>query len=81
MEAGTTTERQPLTPRQQDIRDWIAGYIDVHGYSPTVKEIANHYGWRTPNSAKCHLNPMRKKGYITWQDGCSRTLRVIGGDA
>lgn len=77
----TATERQPLTARQQDVLDWISGYIDVKGYSPTVREIANHYGWKTPNSVMCHLNPMRKKGYITWQDGCSRTLRVIGGDA
>lgn len=77
----TATERQPLTARQQDVLDWIVGYIDTHGYSPTVREIANHYGWRTPNSVMCHLTPMRKKGYVTWQDGCSRTLRVIGGDA
>ena len=77
----TATDRQPLTPRQQDVLDWISGYIDVHGYSPTVREIQHAYGWKTPNAAKCHLEPMRKKGYVIWQDGCSRTLRVIGGDA
>lgn len=77
----TTTERPPLTARQQDVLDWIVGYIDVRGYSPTIREIASHYGWKTPNAVACHLKPLRKKGYITWQDGCSRTLRVIGGDA
>lgn len=76
----TTTERQPLTARQQDIRDWIAGYIDVHGFSPTVREIGSHYGFTT-NGVKTHLNALRRKGWVTWQDGCSRTLRVIGGDA
>jgi repressor LexA len=77
----TETERQPLTPRQHEVLGWITGYINVHGYSPTVREIANHYGWKTPNSVMCHLYPMRKKGYVTWKDGRSRTLRVIGGDA
>lgn len=77
----TATERQPLTPRQQDVLMWISGYIDTHDYPPTVRDICNHYGWTTPNSAMCHLRPMRKKGYVTWVDGCSRTLRVIGGDA
>ena len=78
---STTTERQPLTARQQDVLTWITGYIDTHEYPPTLREIQHAYGWRTPNAAKCHLEPLRKKGYVTWQDGCSRTLRVIVGDA
>lgn len=76
----TATERPPLTPRQQDVLMWISGYIDVHGFSPTVREIGSHYGFSL-NGVKTHLNALRRKGYITWQDGCSRTLRVIGGDA
>ena len=78
---ATTTERQPLTPRQQDVLDWISGFIDVHGYSPTVREIQHAYGWKTPNATMCHLHPLRRKGHVVWVDGCSRTLRVIGGDA
>ena len=76
----TATERQPLTPRQQDVLDWISGYIDTHGYSPTVREIQHAYRWASTESVMCHLRPMMKKGYVIWQDGCSRTLRVIGGD-
>lgn len=72
----TTTLPQPLTPRQQDVLEWIAGYIDTHGYSPTVREIASHYGWTT-NGVMCHLRPMRKKGVITWQDGQARTMRIV----
>ena len=77
----TATERQPLTARQQDVLTWIAGYINTHEYPPTLREIQHAYGWKTPNAAKCHLEPLRKKGYVTWVEGCSRTLRVIGGDA
>ena len=77
----TTTERLPLTARKRDLLTWISGYIDTHGYSPTVREIQHAYGWTTTNSVMCHLNPLRKHGYVTWQDGCSRTIRVIGGDA
>jgi len=76
----TTTERQPLTPRQQDVLDWITGYINVHGYSPTIRQIGHAFGWTT-NGVVCHLRPMRKKGYVSWVDGEARTLRVIGGDA
>jgi len=76
----TTTERQPLTPRQQDVLNWISGYIDVHGYSPTIRQIGHAFEWTT-NGVMCHLRPMRRKGWITWQDGEARTIRVIGGDA
>jgi repressor LexA len=79
MEASTT-ERHPLTPRQQEVLLWISGYIDTHGYSPTIREIASAFGWTT-NGVMCHLRPMRRKGVVVWLDGHSRTIRVIGGDA
>ena len=78
---STTTERQPITARQQDVLNWISGFIDTHGFSPTVREIQHAYGWKTPNSTMCHLVPLRRKGYLEWIDGKSRTIRVIGGDA
>lgn len=72
----TTTD---LTPRQQDVLDWIVGFIDGHDYGPTVREVAHHYGW-TINGAMCHLKALRRKGRITWIDGQSRTIRVVRGD-
>jgi len=72
----TTLERQPLTPRQQDVLDWIAGFIDTHGFSPSVRQIGHAYGW-TPNGVKCHLNAIRRKGWITWLDGQCRTIRIV----
>jgi SOS-response transcriptional repressor LexA len=73
-------ERQPLTARQQDVLTWISGYIDTHGFSPTIRQIGHAFGW-TVNGVACHLRPMKKKGWITWIEGEARTLRVIGGDA
>jgi len=77
---STATETTTLTPRQQEVLSWISGFIDVHGFSPTIREIANGFGW-TVNGAMCHLRPMRKKSVISWVDGHSRTIRVIGGAA
>ena len=77
---STETERQPLTARQQEVLAWIDGYIDTHGFSPTIRQIGHDFGWTT-NGVMCHLRPMKKKGWITWIEGEARTLRVIGGDA
>ena len=76
----STTTTNDLTPRQQDVLDWIAGFIDSHDYGPTRREVAHHYGW-TVNGATCHLQALRRKGRITWIEGQSRTIRIVRGDA
>jgi repressor LexA len=73
----TTTERQPLTERQQDILRWLSRYIADHGYSPTIAEVCIAFGFASKNGAMCHLEPLRRKGWITWQDRHARTLRVL----
>lgn len=75
-----STATHPLTPRQQDVLNWIAGYIDTHGFSPSVREIGHAYQWST-NGVMSHLRAIRRKGHITWIDGQARTIRVVGGDA
>ena len=75
----TQAERLPTTPRQQEVLLWIDGYINTHGYSPTIRQIAHAFGWSV-NGVMCHLRPMRLKGHVTWVDGEARTIRVVGGD-
>ena len=71
---ATATERRPLTPRQQEVFEFIWMFREQRGYCCTVREVGNHFGWTT-NGVVCHLWPLRKKGWITWEDGQSRTLR------
>jgi SOS-response transcriptional repressor LexA len=68
-------EPQPLTKKQTDIYAWIVAYIESHGYSPTVREICKAFKFASPQGAHCHLRPLRKKGWVTWTDGASRTIR------
>lgn len=72
-----TTTRPALTIRQQAVLDWIRGFIDVHGYSPTVRQVAFAFNWRSPNAASVHMAPLRRKGYVTWLDNKPRTLRIV----
>jgi repressor LexA len=75
----TTTETtpQPLTKRQREILSWITQYIDAHGYSPTLREMCLAFGFSSVNGALCHLVPLQRKGWVTWHEGKSRTLRVL----
>lgn len=75
----TTVELKPLTPRQREILVWLAEYISDHGYSPTVRELCQAFNFGSPNGAACHLQPLRLKGWIDWQAGHARTLRIAQG--
>jgi repressor LexA len=77
----TTADPKPITPRQREVFDWIVAYIAERGYSPTRREIMKGFGWSTPNAAMSHLLPLRKKAWLTWEDGCARTIRPLRGDA
>ena len=78
----TTTPTRPLTDRQREIYRWIVNYIADHGYSPTVRELCLAFQFGSVNGAMCHLHPLRRKGYLTWNVGQSRTIRpLVGADA
>ena len=67
---------RPLTPRQQQIFDFIKDSISDTGMPPTRAEIANHFGFKSANAAEEHLKALAKKGYIEMLAGTSRGIRL-----
>jgi repressor LexA len=72
-----TADVQPLTDAQAKVYRWIVAYIEERGYSPTVREICRAFKFASPNGANCHLLPLRKKGWISWQERSPRTIRPV----
>ena len=66
-----------LTPRQAEILVLIQEYIYDEGYPPTRMEIAEAFGFRSPNAAEEHLRALERKGYIELLQGSSRGIRVL----
>lgn len=69
-------KRPALTQRQQDIYDFLRDKILNRGYGPTVREIGNHFGIRSPNGVMCHLKALEKKGLITRESHMSRAIQL-----
>jgi repressor LexA len=69
-------EAPHLTARQQQILDWIRGYLESTGMPPTRAEIASGLGFSTPSSAEDHLQALARKGAIEMIPGASRGLRL-----
>lgn len=66
--------QEKLTKRQQAIFDFIRNTIDGSGFGPTIREIANEMGYRSPNGVMCHLRALQKKGLINRTSNKSRSI-------
>ncbi len=66
-----------LTPRQQEILDFIRSTIEVLGAPPTRAEICNAFGFASPNAAEDHLKVLAKKGAIVMEPGSARGIRLV----
>lgn len=66
-----------LTERQQEIYDFLKEKILKRGYGPTVREIGNEFGIRSPNGVMCHLKALEKKGLIARKAQMSRAIELL----
>ena len=64
------------TRRQQQILDFILKWQRMEGTTPTCQEIADEFGFSSPNSVTQHLRLLRQKGCLESDPGKARTLRV-----
>ena len=76
MSAGTP---EPLTPAQQELYDWLSDYIGANHHSPSIRQMMQAMGLRSPAPVQSRLRHLQQKGWITWQEGQARTLQLLGG--
>jgi repressor LexA len=67
-----------LTARQEEILNLIKEWIETTGLPPTRVEIAQHFGFSSPNAAEAHLKVLAKKGVLDLVPGTSRGIRLKG---
>ncbi len=68
-----------LTLRQQEIYDFLKEKITTRGYGPTVREIGQNFGIKSPNGVMCHLKALQKKGLISREAHMSRAIQLSQG--
>ena len=65
---------QTLTDRQRTIFHYIRDQIQENGYGPTIRDIQNEMGFKSPNGVVGHLRALENKGLITRQSNKSRSI-------
>ncbi len=68
-----------LTTAQQELYDWLSDYIGTHHHSPSIRQMMQAMGLRSPAPVQSRLRHLQEKGWITWQEGQARTLQLLGG--
>src|SRR5204862_7350212 len=66
-----------LTKRQQEVFSFIELTRARDGHSPTLREIATHFGFRSPKAAADHVTALQRKGILSGAARKARALRVI----
>ena len=70
-----------LTPKQQQIYDYIVSFSEEHGYPPSVREIGEHVGLKSPSTVHFHLKGLESAGLITKAEGKTRAITVSAAHA
>src|SRR5512134_2229070 len=67
-----------LTTRQQEIWQFLAEYVDEHGYPPTVREIGDAVGLASPSTVHAHLANLERAGLIKRDPTKPRAIELVG---
>ncbi|MBO0962455.1 transcriptional regulator [Neobacillus sp. MM2021_6] len=66
-----------ITQKQLKILAVLKTYIAQHGYPPSYRELAVLMNLVSSSTIKQHLDSLRKKGLVDWEEGLPRTLHII----
>ena len=65
-----------LTEAQNELFEWIKNYIKNFNHSPSIRQMMEAMGLKSPAPIQSRLKHLQEKGYISWQEGRARTLQL-----
>ena len=68
---------QNLTEAQNDLYMWIKDYMRNFQHSPSIRQMMQAMGLKSPAPIQSRLKHLQDKGYISWQEGKARTLQIV----
>ena len=66
-----------LTDAQNQLFEWIKNYIRDFNHSPSIRQMMEAMGLKSPAPIQSRLKHLQEKGYISWQEGRARTLQLV----
>ena len=72
-----TSEGNDLTDAQNELYTWIKNYMRDFRHSPSIRQMMQAMGLKSPAPIQSRLKHLQEKGYISWQEGKARTMQII----
>ncbi len=68
---------EKLTDAQNELYLWIKSYMKDFQHSPSIRQMMEGMGLKSPAPIQSRLKHLQEKGYISWQEGKARTLQIF----
>ena len=66
-----------LTQPQKELYLWIKDYMKEFQHSPSIRQMMQAMGLKSPAPIQSRLKHLQDKGYISWQEGKARTMQIV----
>ncbi len=66
-----------LTEPQKELYEWLVEYIRLNQHSPSIRQMMQGMNLKSPAPIQSRLEHLRNKGYIGWNEGRARTIRIL----
>jgi repressor LexA len=73
------TMRQHLTLRQRELVRFLGERAEKGEPPPTYREICREFGYKSPKAASDHIAALQRKGLVTRETRCARSIRLVHG--
>ena len=72
-----TSTGDDLTQAQNELYAWIKDYMKDFQHSPSIRQMMQAMGLKSPAPIQSRLKHLQEKGYISWQEGKARTMQIV----
>ena len=72
-----TSAGDNLTQAQNELYGWIKDYMKNFQHSPSIRQMMQAMGLKSPAPIQSRLKHLQEKGYISWQEGKARTMQIV----
>ena len=66
-----------LTQAQNELYGWIKDYMKKFQHSPSIRQMMQAIGLKSPAPIQSRLKHLQEKGYISWQEGKASTMQIV----
>ena len=73
----TSSVDNNLTEAQNELYGWIKDYMKDFKHSPSIRQMMQAMGLKSPAPIQSRLKHLQEKGYISWQEGKARTMQIV----